>query len=128
MGRPASDDAALETENLVRPGAVEAEEQAELLDCPKRRAPGGPAAGAGRSAARRRQSKANEQRASVGQVQQQIQVLAADQRNIEEQSRALGLRHGKAFELPTKMRSTRLMRRGWSTWVRQNSASAQENA
>ena len=33
------------------------------------------------------QSRANEQRASVVQVQQQIQVLAADQRNIEEQSR-----------------------------------------
>ena len=33
------------------------------------------------------QKGANEQRASVGQVQQQIQVLAADQRSIEEQSR-----------------------------------------
>jgi chromosome segregation protein len=38
------------------------------------------------------QSKANEQRNAVGQVQQQIQVLAADQRNIEEQSRNLSLR------------------------------------
>jgi chromosome segregation protein len=38
------------------------------------------------------QSKANEQRNAVGQVQQQIQVLAADQRNIEEQSRGLTLR------------------------------------
>ena len=38
------------------------------------------------------QSKANEQRSAVGQVQQQIQVLAADQRNIEEQSRSLTLR------------------------------------
>ncbi|MDO9197812.1 chromosome segregation protein SMC, partial [Rhodoferax sp.] len=35
------------------------------------------------------QKGANEQRASVGQVQQQIQVLAADQRSIEEQSRQL---------------------------------------
>jgi chromosome segregation protein len=33
------------------------------------------------------QQGANEQRASVGQVQQQIQVLAADQRSIEEQAR-----------------------------------------
>ena len=38
------------------------------------------------------QKGANEQRASVAQVQQQIQVLAADQRSIEEQSRALGSR------------------------------------
>jgi chromosome segregation protein len=38
------------------------------------------------------QKGANEQRASVAQVQQQIQVLAADQRSIEEQSRALGTR------------------------------------
>ncbi len=38
------------------------------------------------------QKGANEQRASVGQVQQQIQVLAADQRGIEEQSRQLSSR------------------------------------
>jgi len=38
------------------------------------------------------QKSANEQRASVGQVQQQIQVLAADQRGIEEQSRQLSSR------------------------------------
>ncbi|MBT9506635.1 chromosome segregation protein SMC [Rhodoferax sp.] len=35
------------------------------------------------------QKAANEQRSSVAQVQQQIQVLAADQRSIEEQSRQL---------------------------------------
>ena len=40
-------------------------------------------------ALRQAQQKANEQRGSVGQVQQQIQVLAAEQRNIEEQSRQL---------------------------------------
>jgi len=39
------------------------------------------------------QARASEQRAGVTQVQQQIQVLAADQRHIEEQLRALGLRH-----------------------------------
>ena len=38
------------------------------------------------------QKNANEQRASVGQVQQQIQVLAAEQRSIEEQSRQLSSR------------------------------------
>ena len=38
------------------------------------------------------QKAANEQRASVAQVQQQIQVLAADQRSIEEQSRQLTVR------------------------------------
>jgi len=39
------------------------------------------------------QKGANEQRASVAQVQQQIQVLAADQRSIEEQSRQFTTRH-----------------------------------
>jgi len=43
-------------------------------------------------ALRATQTKANEQRASVSQVQQQIQVLAADQRNIEDQSRQITLR------------------------------------
>ena len=38
---------------------------------------------------------ANEQRIEVTQVQQQIQVLAADQRSIEEQSRQLGSRREK---------------------------------
>jgi chromosome segregation protein len=38
------------------------------------------------------QSRANEQRSSVSQVQQQIQVLAADQRNIEEQWRQFSAR------------------------------------
>jgi len=38
------------------------------------------------------QQRSNEQRGSVSQVQQQIQVLAADQRNIEEQSRNLNAR------------------------------------
>ncbi len=43
-------------------------------------------------ALRQAQAKANEQRGSVVQVQQQIQVLAADQRNIEDQNRQLTLR------------------------------------
>ncbi|MGZ5182171.1 MAG: chromosome segregation protein SMC, partial [Ramlibacter sp.] len=40
-------------------------------------------------ALRQAQAKSAEQRTGVAQVQQQIQVLAADQRNIEEQSRQL---------------------------------------
>ena len=44
---------------------------------------------------RRAQAKANEQRSAVTQVQQQIQVLAADQRNIEDQSRSLRQRRDK---------------------------------
>ncbi|MES2251436.1 MAG: chromosome segregation protein SMC [Pseudomonadota bacterium] len=43
-------------------------------------------------AVQRAQNEANTQRATVSQVQQQIQVLAADQRNIEDQSRQLTLR------------------------------------
>ena len=43
-------------------------------------------------ALRTAQTKANEQRSSVASVQQQIQVLAADQRNIDEQTRSLTLR------------------------------------
>ncbi len=84
------DDAALETENLAAQ-ALQAEEQSELLAAQSEDQAGQlPAL---EEALRAAQSKANEQRASVGQVQQQIQVLAADQRNIEEQSRSLGLRH-----------------------------------
>ncbi|MFM8865781.1 MAG: chromosome segregation protein SMC, partial [Limnohabitans sp.] len=41
---------------------------------------------------RQAQTQANAQRGSVAQVQQQIQVLAAEQRSIEEQSRQLGQR------------------------------------
>ena len=43
-------------------------------------------------ALRQAQGKANEQRGGVVQVQQQIQVLAADQRNIEDQTQQLTLR------------------------------------
>ncbi len=52
------------------------------------------------------QKAANEQRAAVAQVQQQIQVLAAEQRSVEEQSRQLGNRRErlttdqKALEAP----------------------------
>ncbi|WP_372825319.1 chromosome segregation protein SMC [Polaromonas sp.] len=84
------DAAALETENLAAQ-ALQAEEQSELLAAQSEDQAGQlPAL---EEALRAAQSEANEQRTSVGQVQQQIQVLAADQRNIEEQSRSLGLRH-----------------------------------
>jgi chromosome segregation protein len=43
----------------------------------------------------RAQNAVNDQRASVMQVQQQIQVLAADQRSIEEQSRLLTARRDR---------------------------------
>ncbi|WP_332777804.1 chromosome segregation protein SMC [Polaromonas sp.] len=83
------EDAAAETESLAAQ-AVEAEEKAELLAAQSEdhitQLP------ALEDTLRQAQSKANEQRTGVAQVQQQIQVLAADQRNIEEQTRTLGLR------------------------------------
>ena len=84
------EDAAVETESLAEQ-AFEAEEKAELLTAQNEEQQSQlPALEETLSQA---QSKANEQRTSVTQVQQQIQVLAADQRNIEEQLRSLGIRH-----------------------------------
>ena len=60
------------------------------------------------------QQKAGEQRGSVVQVQQQIQVLAAEQRNITEQSRQLGQRRERlqsdrnALVAPDEARLTEL--------------------
>ena len=69
----------------------DAEEQAELLAAQvQEQAEQLPAL---EDALRRAQGAANEQRNAVVQVQQQIQVLAAEQRGIEEQTRQLGLRH-----------------------------------
>ncbi|MBT9477775.1 chromosome segregation protein SMC [Polaromonas sp.] len=83
------DEAAAETESLAEQ-AFNAEEKAELLTAQNEEQQDQlPAL---EEALRHAQGKANEQRASVTQVQQQIQVLAADQRNIEEQSRALTLK------------------------------------
>jgi len=65
-------------------------------------------------ALRQAQTKANEQRASVSQVQQQIQVLAADQRNIEDQSRQFIVRRERlvadrnALDAPDEQRLTAL--------------------
>ena len=83
------DDAAAETENLASQ-ASRSQEEAELLAAQSEEQHAQlPAL---EEALRSAQAKANEQRAGVAQVQQQIQVLAADQRNISEQSRSLNLR------------------------------------
>lgn len=83
------EDAAVETECLAGQ-TLEAEEKAELLAAQSEDQAGQlPAL---EETLRAAQAKANEQRTGVAQVQQQIQVLAADQRNIEEQSRTLGAR------------------------------------
>jgi chromosome segregation protein len=83
------DEAANEIETLAEQ-ASQGEEKAELLAAQfeeqSNRLP------ELEEALRAAQGKSNEQRNAVSQVQQQIQVLAADQRNIEEQSRNLVLR------------------------------------
>jgi chromosome segregation protein len=83
------DEALAETETLAAQ-AVDAEEKAVVLAAQveehDQQLPGL------EDALAQAQAKSTEQRASVAQVQQQIQVLAADQRNIEEQSRQLNQR------------------------------------
>jgi len=87
-----SQDAGVELEHLA--GAiVEAEEKAMVLAEQGEEQAG--ALPALEDALRTAQARANEQRSSVVQVQQQIQVLAAEQRSIEEQSRQIGLRREK---------------------------------
>jgi chromosome segregation protein len=84
-----SADAVVELEQLA--GAMlEAEEKSVILAAQGEEQSG--ALPALEDALRQAQTRANEQRASVSQVQQQIQVLAAEQRNIEEQSRQLNQR------------------------------------
>ena len=83
-------DAAVETESLTAQ-AAEAQEKAELLAAQtEEQLTQLPAL---EEALRQAQAKASEQRAGVAQIQQQIQVLAAEQRHIEEQSRAMTLKH-----------------------------------
>ena len=84
-----SDDAQAEIENLSELAMVGAEKTEMLAAQVEDQAQQLPDL---EEALRAAQKIANEQRASVGQVQQQIQVLAADQRSIEEQSRQLGSR------------------------------------
>jgi chromosome segregation protein len=82
------DEALAETEALAAQ-AVEAEEKAVVLAAQveehDQQLPGL------EDALNQAQAKSTEQRAGVAQVQQQIQVLAADQRNIEHRSRSITL-------------------------------------
>ncbi|WP_422842768.1 chromosome segregation protein SMC [Acidovorax sp. M2(2025)] len=83
------EEADIELENLAGAG-VDAEERAELLAAQmEEQAMQLPDL---EDALRQAQSRASEQRASVVQVQQQIGVLAAEQRSIDEQSRQLDAR------------------------------------
>ncbi len=83
------DEAEGETQSLAERG-TQAEEHAEILAAQvQEQAQILPDL---EEALRSAQAKANEQRAGVVQVQQQIQVLAAEQRSIEEQSRQLNQR------------------------------------
>ncbi|MBC7437681.1 MAG: chromosome segregation protein SMC [Bdellovibrionales bacterium] len=116
------DDALAETGTLAGQG-VEAEEKAMVLAAQvEEQAQALPDL---EEALRLSQQKANEQRAGVSQVQQQIQVLAADQRNIEEQSRQFNLRREKlaadrnALAAPDEVRLNNL---------REQLAAAQESA
>ena len=83
------DEAAAELESLAEQ-AVEGDEKSALLAAQLEEQ--GNRFPELEEALRAAQAASNAQRNSVAQVQQQIQVLAADQRNIEEQSRALSLR------------------------------------
>jgi chromosome segregation protein len=84
-----SQDASVELEQLAE-AVVEAEEMSVVLAAQGEEQAG--ALPALEDGLRQAQNRANEQRGSVTQVQQQIQVLAAEQRNVEEQSRQLNQR------------------------------------
>ncbi|MBX9818736.1 MAG: chromosome segregation protein SMC, partial [Burkholderiaceae bacterium] len=86
------DDAQAEIERLAELAAL-GEEQTELLAAQvEEQALQLPEL---EDAVTRAQTTANDQRSTVTQVQQQIQVLAAEQRNIEEQSRQLSTRRDR---------------------------------
>ncbi|MDD0837503.1 chromosome segregation protein SMC [Curvibacter sp. HBC61] len=86
------EDAEAQLETLAE-ADVDAEERAELLAAQvEEQAMRLPEL---EDALRLSQQRANEQRASVAQVQQQIQVLAAEQRSLDEQSRSLNQRRDK---------------------------------
>ncbi len=86
------DEAEAEIETLAEQGA-EAEEKAITLAAQLEEQQG--ALPELEEALRAAQARSAEQRGAVGQVQQQIQVLAAEQRGIEEQSRQLNARREK---------------------------------
>ncbi|MEJ8837410.1 chromosome segregation protein SMC [Ramlibacter sp. AN1133] len=116
------EEAEAETENLAGL-ALEGEEKATLLAAQVEEQ--GMQLPDLEDALRQAQSRASEQRVAVTQVQQQIQVLAADQRNIEEQSRQLNQRRERlvadrnALAAPDEQRLANLQ---------QQLASAQEAA
>lgn len=83
------EEAEAETENLAAL-ALEGEEKATLLAAQVEEQ--GLQLPDLEEALRQAQGRSTEQRGAVAQVQQQIQVLAADQRNIEDQSRQLNQR------------------------------------
>jgi chromosome segregation protein len=86
------DEAQAELEDMAA-GIEAAQEQGEVLEAQAlEQADGLPAL---EDAVRAAQGVANAQRAAAGQVQQQIQVLAAESRSIEEQSRQLVSRREK---------------------------------
>ena len=86
------DEAQAELEGMAA-GIEAAQEQGEVLEAQaQEQADGLPAL---EDAVRAAQGVANAQRAAAGQVQQQIQVLAAESRSIEEQSRQLQSRREK---------------------------------
>jgi chromosome segregation protein len=83
-------DAEAELETIAEQIAA-AEEQAEILAAQAEEQ--SMSAPQFEDAVRAAQARANEQRGQVTQVQQQIQLLAAESRNIDEQTRALRTRH-----------------------------------
>ena len=83
------EEALIEQETIAEQIAA-AEEQAEILAAQAEEEAG--SSPQHEEAVRAAQARANEQRTVVAQVQQQIQVLAAESRNIDEQSRGLRAR------------------------------------
>jgi chromosome segregation protein len=105
------DDAAAELDTLAEQGEQVAEHSELLSAQVQDSAAQLPAL---QEALRAAQSKAGEQRASVAQVQQQIQLLAAEQRNVQELSRNLHQRRErlvvdrKALDAPDEARLAEL--------------------
>ncbi|HSV57813.1 MAG TPA: chromosome segregation protein SMC [Variovorax sp.] len=117
-----SEEAQAEIETLAGQG-VDAEEQAVLLAAQLEehdaRMP------ELEEAQQRAQDEANAQRSAVTQVQQQIQVLAADQRNIDDQTRQLNLR---AERLETDKRALAAPDEARLSSMQEQLAAAQEAA
>ncbi len=104
-------DAQTESENLTIQ-AGQAEESAETLNARLEEQAG--VLPDLEDALRQAQGRANAQRTSVNEVQQQLQVLAAEQRHIEEQSRQLAQRRDRlsadrqSLSAPDEQRLTQL--------------------